>query len=245
MKHIKLVYEDEVEQRDIRRFQLADMAKEKFELCLGMAKSLFRLKECYLQYLDEDLEKIVIGSELELDEAIALHTRLGKRSIKLFVSKGTPELCQSWTTVTISESLLQSTEEKSTREEKELETKEGNISSHPSCKGVTKRNEISDNSTTRRESKLKSFNGVDLDVLTHGLLNHKGFTSELPLLAVAIQNGGNLGDVAAALIKKFPDLLEIPGMREISPQLESLQLFIESQWAQLAMLVKSMTRTLA
>eukprot|EP00466_Bigelowiella_natans_P008224 jgi/Bigna1/91909/estExt_fgenesh1_pg.C_1290014 len=83
--HIKLVFEHEGDDVDIRRFRLAGEAKEKLVLCKDMAKYLFGLEECFLQYKDEDLESIVVGSDQELEDAIAIQQVCGKKTTKLFV----------------------------------------------------------------------------------------------------------------------------------------------------------------
>jgi len=140
--HIKLVFEHEGDDVDIRRFRLAGEAKEKLVLCKDMAKYLFGLEECFLQYKDEDLESIVVGSDQELEDAIAIQQVCGKKTTKLFVRKGNPVVCEpTWTPIGITDSI------KKAREEYSDETSVGN-EVEADCKQL--------DSTTKIKSKIRT-----------------------------------------------------------------------------------------
>mmetsp|Transcript_22749 Transcript_22749/g.31830 ORF Transcript_22749/g.31830 Transcript_22749/m.31830 type:complete len:182 (+) Transcript_22749:463-1008(+) len=91
----------------------------------------------------------------------------------------------------------------------------------------------------------QSLNGIDLDVILHGLANNESFIAEIPKIAAKIKNrpsNKEMQKVLTDVIERNPELLQINGLKELLPHSEKLQDFLSYQWGQLNLLVKALTK---
>jgi len=204
-----------------------------------------RIRESFLQYIDEEGEKVVVGSEYEWEEAVAFARRQKSKTVKLFVKKGTPEFHQSWANVKLTESVRECGSQgravasvtSSIATQDSLRT----IGETPEKASLLKEGEPAKGDDRKKET--QEVLGFDIDKVVGDLLARQEVQRALPVLFSEFKNGVDLETIAKGVVEKHPSLLEINGVKRMLPHLPLLQRFLESQWTQLKIIIEAMARS--
>jgi len=191
---------------------------------------------------------VVVGSEYEWEEAVAFARRQKSKTVKLFLRKGIPEFHESWANVKLTESVMECGSQgrinasitSSIATQDSLRT----IAETPEkAKPVTEVEEKEGDEKERGKEETQDGIGFDIDKVVGELLVRPEVQRALPVLFSEFKNGVDLATIAKGVVEKHPSLLEIDGVKRMLPHLPLLQRFLESQWAQLKIIIETMARS--